>query len=83
MGNVVILMTILAALLIQHLGTLLEASDSVIGSVGGPLPGLLFPGMLVRRVTARGVLVSWRWQAAILPSSRLLNSRLLNSPGDF
>jgi sodium-coupled monocarboxylate transporter 8/12 len=41
------------------LGTLLEASNSVIGLVGGPLLGLFFLGTLVRRVTARGALVGW------------------------
>ena len=41
------------AFLVQHLGTLLEASNSVIGLVGGPLLGLFFLGMLFRRVTAR------------------------------
>lgn len=47
------------AFLVQHLGTLLEASNSVIGLVGGPLLGLFFLGTLVRRVTARGALVGW------------------------
>jgi sodium-coupled monocarboxylate transporter 8/12 len=47
------------AFLVQHLGTLLEASNSIIGLVGGPLLGLFFLGMLLRRVTARGALVGW------------------------
>jgi len=47
------------AFLVQHLGTLLEASNKVIGLVGGPLLGLFFMGMLLRRVTARGALVGW------------------------
>src|SRR5262249_7108741 len=34
---------------VQRLGTLLEASNSVIGLIGGPLLGLFFLGILVRR----------------------------------
>jgi sodium-coupled monocarboxylate transporter 8/12 len=44
---------------VQRLGTLLEASNSVIGLIGGPLLGLFFLGILVRRATARGALAGW------------------------
>ena len=47
------------AFLVQRMGTLLEASNSVIGLVGGPLLGLFFLGILVRRATARGALAGW------------------------
>jgi sodium-coupled monocarboxylate transporter 8/12 len=47
------------AFLVQHLGTLLEASNSAIGLVGGPLLGIFFLGVFVRRVTARGALLGW------------------------
>ncbi len=47
------------AFLVQHLGTLLEASNSVIGLVGGPLLGMFFLGIFSRRATARGALLGW------------------------
>ena len=47
------------AFLVQHLGTLLEATNKVIGLVGGPMLGLFFTGMLIRRATARGALIGW------------------------
>ena len=52
-------LVIVLAFLVQHLGTLLEATNKVIGLIGGPLLGLFFLGMLVRRATARGALVGW------------------------
>ncbi len=54
------------AFLVQYLGTLLEASNSVIGLVGGPLLGLFFLGILVPRATARGVLIGWVAGVAVL-----------------
>jgi len=54
-GSVVIAL----AFLVERLGTLLEATNKVIGLVGGPLVGLFFLGMLIKRVTARGALVGW------------------------
>jgi sodium-coupled monocarboxylate transporter 8/12 len=53
------ILVILFAFLVQHLGPLIESSNSVIGLVGGPLLGLFFLGTLVRRATARGALVGW------------------------
>jgi sodium-coupled monocarboxylate transporter 8/12 len=50
---------IVLAFLVQHLGTLLEATNKVISLVGGPLIGLFFLGILVRRATARGALIGW------------------------
>ncbi len=52
-------LVIALAFLVQHLGTLLEASNSVIGLVGGPMLGLFFLGILVKRATARGALIGW------------------------
>jgi sodium-coupled monocarboxylate transporter 8/12 len=54
------------AFLVPHLGTLLEASNSVIGLVGGPLLGLFLLGILVRRATARGALLGWLAGVAVL-----------------
>ena len=52
-------LVIALAFLVQNLGTLLEASNSVIGLVGGPLLGIFFLGIFTRRVTARGALLGW------------------------
>jgi len=54
------------AFLVQRMGTLLEASNSVIGLVGGPMLGLFFLGILVRRATARGALAGWVAGLAVL-----------------
>jgi len=54
------------AFLVQHLGTLLEASNSVIGLVGGPLLGIFFLGIFTRRATARGALLGWLAGMAVL-----------------
>jgi len=53
------ILTILLAFLVQSLGTLLEASNSIIGLVGGPMLGLCLLGILVPRATARGALLGW------------------------
>jgi SSS family transporter len=50
---------IVLAFLVQHLGTLLEATNKVISLVGGPLVGLFFLGILVRRATGRGAFIGW------------------------
>jgi len=52
-------LVIALAFLVQHLGTLLEASNSVIGLVGGPLLGMFFLGIFSHRVTAHGALAGW------------------------
>jgi len=52
-------LVILLAFLVQYLGTLLEATNKVIGLVGGPLVGLFFLGILVKRATGRGALIGW------------------------
>lgn len=52
-------LVILLAFLVQRLGTLLEATNKVIGLIGGPLIGLFLLGILFRRATARGALIGW------------------------
>lgn len=52
-------LVILLAFLVHRLGTLLEATNQVIGLVGGPMPGLFLLGILVKRATARGALIGW------------------------
>ena len=53
------LLVIALAFLVQRLGTLIEATNKVIGLVGGPLVGLFLLGMLTRRTTSRGALIGW------------------------
>jgi len=52
-------LVIVLAFLVQRLGTLLEATNKVIGLIGGPLIGLFLLGILFRRATSRGALVGW------------------------
>jgi sodium-coupled monocarboxylate transporter 8/12 len=52
-------LVIVLAFLVHRLGTLLEATNKVIGLVGGPLIGLFLLGMLTRRATGRGALAGW------------------------
>ena len=52
-------LVILLAFLVHRLGTLLEATNKVIGLVGGPLVGLFLLGILVKRATSRGALIGW------------------------
>lgn len=54
------------AFLVPYFGSLLEASNSVIGLVGGPLLGLFLLGILVPRATARGALAGWITGVAVL-----------------
>jgi sodium-coupled monocarboxylate transporter 8/12 len=54
------------AFLVPYFGSLLEASNSVIGLVGGPLLGLFLLGILVPRSTARGALAGWITGVAVL-----------------
>ncbi|PAW89711.1 MAG: hypothetical protein B9S33_02590 [Pedosphaera sp. Tous-C6FEB] len=50
---------VVLAFLVNRLGTLLEATNKVIGLIGGPMVGLFLLGILIRRATARGALVGW------------------------
>jgi sodium-coupled monocarboxylate transporter 8/12 len=52
-------LVIVLAFLVHRLGTLLEATNKVIGLIGGPLVGLFLLGILVPRSTARGALIGW------------------------
>ena len=52
-------LVIALAFLVHRLGTLLEATNKVIGLVGGPLVGLFLLGILSKRTTARGALIGW------------------------
>lgn len=52
-------LVIALAFLVHRLGTLLEATNKVIGLVGGPLVGLFLLGILTKRATARGALIGW------------------------
>jgi len=52
-------LVIVLAFLVQRLGTLLEATNKVIGLIGGPLIGLFLLGILSRRTSARGALIGW------------------------
>ena len=52
-------LVIVLAFLVQRLGTLLEATNKVIGLIGGPLIGLFLLGILTRRANARGALIGW------------------------
>ena len=52
-------LVIVLAFLVHRLGTLLEATNKVIGLVGGPLIGLFLLGILTKRATSRGALIGW------------------------
>lgn len=56
MYGVIVLML---AFVISRLGSLLEASNTVIGLAGGPLLGLFLLGMLSRRANAKGAVIGW------------------------
>jgi sodium-coupled monocarboxylate transporter 8/12 len=47
------------AFVVHKLGSLLSASNSIIGLVGGPLLGLFLLGMLSKRANATGAVVGW------------------------
>src|SRR5258706_8658307 len=53
------MLVIALAFLVHRLGTLLEATNKIIGLIGGPLIGLFLLGILTRRATARGALAGW------------------------
>ena len=44
---------------VRKLGTLIEASNRIVGLVGGPLLGLFVLGMLVKRANASGAVAGW------------------------
>lgn len=46
-----------AAFLMQYLGTLIQATNTVMGMLGGPLLGVFLLGMLNRRATSQGALL--------------------------
>jgi len=52
-------LVIILAGFVHRLGSLLEATNKIIGLVGGPLLGLFLLGILVNRATARGSLIGW------------------------
>ena len=52
-------LVIVLAFLVHRLGTLLEATNKIIGLIGGPLIGLFLLGMLTRRVNARSAMAGW------------------------
>jgi len=47
------------AFIVPRLGTLVEASNKVIGIVGGPLLGLFLLGMITRRANGKGAVIGW------------------------
>lgn len=47
----------LLALVVSHLGTLVEASNKISGFFGGPLLGIFFLGVFSRRANAQGALI--------------------------
>ena len=46
-----------AAFLMPYLGTLIEATNKIMGMLGGPLLGVFLLGMLTKRATSRGALL--------------------------
>jgi len=59
-------LVILLAFVVEKFGTLLEASASIFGLLGGPLLGLFFLGMLSRRANAVGAALGWFLGLAVL-----------------
>jgi len=61
-------LVILLAFGVSKLGALIEASNKAIGLVGGPLLGLFFLGMLIRKATSWGAIIGWAaGVAAVIP----------------
>ncbi len=58
-------LVVLLAFLVERLGTLLEATNKIIGLIGGPLLGLFILGFLVRSATARGAVIGWVFGLAV------------------
>lgn len=59
-------LVIVIAFQVDKLGTMLEASNKIIGLVGGPLLGLFLLGMLSRRANTPGAVSGWVAGVAIL-----------------
>jgi SSS family transporter len=59
-------LVIVIAFQVDKLGTMLEASNKIIGLVGGPLLGLFLLGMLSRRANTPGAVAGWVAGIAIL-----------------
>jgi SSS family transporter len=53
------MVVMLLAFQVEKLGSLVEASNKIIGLVGGPLLGLFILGMLFQRANVPGVLIGW------------------------
>ncbi len=60
------ILVIIIAFQVDKLGTMLEASNKIIGLVGGPLLGLFLLGMLSRRANTPGAVAGWVAGVAIL-----------------
>lgn len=52
-------LVIMLAFVVERLGTLLQASNTAIGMVGGPLLGVFFLGILFKRANSFGVVLGW------------------------
>ncbi len=47
------------AFFVSKLGTILQASNTIFGLVGGPLLGIFFLGILSKRANAQGAMLGW------------------------
>jgi SSS family transporter len=52
-------LVIILAFVVGKLGSLLEVSNTFIGMVGGPLLGIFFLGILVKRANTPGAVIGW------------------------
>jgi len=52
-------LVIILAFVVGKLGSLLEVSNTFIGMVGGPLLGIFFLGILVKRANTPGTVIGW------------------------
>lgn len=52
-------LVIILAFVVGKLGSLLEVSNTFIGMVGGPLLGIFFLGILVKRANTAGTVIGW------------------------